>query len=46
MEFAWFMVNADVATRLGRNPVAQDDGNDSDGTHRNVRAWISVMIPF
>ncbi|QJD71155.1 ShlB/FhaC/HecB family hemolysin secretion/activation protein [Marinobacterium sp. LSUCC0821] len=41
-----FMVNADVATRLGRNPVAQDDGNDSDGTHRNVRAWISVMIPF
>lgn len=41
-----FTLNADLATRLGRNPVAQDDGTDSDGTKRNVRAWISIMVPF
>ena len=42
-----FSVTADLATRLGNNPVAQaDTGLDSDGTKRNIRAWIGITIPF
>lgn len=41
-----FSINADIATRLGNNPVARDDGMDQDGTLKKVRAWLSVTIPF
>jgi hypothetical protein len=42
-----FSVTTDLATRLGNNPVAQaDTGLDSDGTKRNIRAWIGITIPF
>jgi hemolysin activation/secretion protein len=35
-----------VATRLGSNPAASANGNDSDGTKRRPQIWILGYVPF
>lgn len=37
---------ANVATRLGSNPGRSATGDDADGTHRNVRAWLYLVGQF
>ena len=41
-----FAFTANVATRLGSNPGRSATGDDTDGTHRNVRAWLNLVGQF
>lgn len=40
------IVRATVAWRHGRNPAADPQGRDSDGTHRTPRVFVSVLKTF
>lgn len=39
-------VKGTVATRIGSNPLADDDGNDFDGTKRVPRFWLESTLAF
>jgi hemolysin activation/secretion protein len=41
-----FDVKTAVAQRLGDNPNAQANGNDSDGTKKITRIWLSSSLSF
>ena len=47
----WFPVShlqikASVAHTIGNNPGRDQAGNDSDGYHRQIRAWIQAVVSF
>lgn len=51
MSLAWqatsvLDVKATLARRLGNNPAAQANGNDSDGTKKINRLWLSTSLTF
>ena len=35
-----------IADRIGSNPAADADGNDSDGTKFSPRGWLSIVTQF
>lgn len=39
-------LRASLATRIGRNPHPQPNGDDQDGTLQRVRAWAQVSLPY
>ncbi len=41
-----FALTATVATKLGSNPGRSVTGDDTDGTHQNVRAWVNLVGQF
>jgi len=46
LSYEGMIVNADLSTRLGNNPNPNADGLDSDGTLKEPRLWVSLMVPF
>jgi len=42
----WVLLHALVATRIGSNPAANPNGEDSDGTRREPQFWILGSVPF
>lgn len=39
-------LNASIAAPLGNNPGRDANGNDSDGSQRNARGWITLSTQF
>ena len=39
-------IKATLSQRMGNNPAAKSNGNDSDGTKKVTRVWLSTSIAF